>query len=107
MFFQAGRAHRVRPSSRNEREVSAHSCFLSEHSGGIHMARHVIEGSERQPVEGSRRLHATDPHEIIEVKLKLRRKNDAAYQEMIHKLEQGEAIPAMDRKTFASKFGTS
>ncbi|QYD71694.1 S53 family peptidase [Paraburkholderia edwinii] len=71
------------------------------------MARHVVEGSERQPVEGSRRLHATDPHEEIEVKLKLRRKNDAAYQDLIHKLEQGEAFAAMDRKTFASKFGTS
>ncbi|CAB3757023.1 S53 family peptidase [Paraburkholderia humisilvae] len=71
------------------------------------MAKHVVAGSERQPVVGSKRLHPTDPHEEIEVKLKLRRKNDAAYQALIHKLEEGETVPAMDRKTFASQFGTS
>ncbi|CAB3771264.1 S53 family peptidase [Paraburkholderia solisilvae] len=70
------------------------------------MAKHTVSGSERHPVEGSKKIDAANPREEIEVRLKLRRRNDAAYQELVHRLEMGESVPTMSRKDFADRFGT-
>ncbi len=71
------------------------------------MAKHSLKGSERTELVGSKNLGQYDLKEKIEVRLTLRRQHEAELRQQVNKLELGEEIPPLDRKTFAQLYSTS
>ena len=70
------------------------------------MARHVLKGSERQPLAGARAVGRADPAERMEVTVLLRRQAGAELHDRVQRLARGERAAAhLDHAGFAEKFG--
>ncbi|RFU44863.1 protease pro-enzyme activation domain-containing protein [Paraburkholderia sp. DHOC27] len=72
------------------------------------MARHVLQGSERAPVEGSTVVGHCDPAQRIEVHLILRRPAQEKFDALMKKIEAGDpGVKPLSREAFASEFGAA
>ena len=54
------------------------------------MARHAIKGSERAPMPGARSVGNADPNERLEVSVILRRPDEDALKQRLHRMARGE-----------------
>jgi kumamolisin len=68
--------------------------------------RHILKGSERQPLPGAKPVGKVDPAERLEVSVLLRRRNAAALAERVKKLARRESADNhMSREQFEDQFG--
>src|ERR1700739_1780712 len=70
------------------------------------MAKHILKGSEREPLNSARSLGKADPAERFEVSVLLRRRAGDALRARIRDLHRSSGRPAhMKREEFAQQFG--
>jgi kumamolisin len=70
------------------------------------MARHPLQGSERQPMPGARAIGKADPKERLEVSVILRHRAGDALREKVRKLAGGDRSGGyVKREDFAKQFG--
>ncbi len=70
------------------------------------MARHILKGSEREPLKGARSLGKADPAERLEVTVLLRRRGEDALRVRLTDLHRSGGRPAhIKREEFAQQFG--
>jgi kumamolisin len=70
------------------------------------MAKHILKGSEREPVEGARSLGKADPNERLEVTVLLRHRSADGLSEHVKQLHRANGRPAhIRREEFAQRFG--
>jgi kumamolisin len=68
----------------------------------------AVSGTERTPVPGARRVGPADPHEVLSVSLRLRRRTDAPPLPTLEDFCAGLGTrPRVSRSEFAAKFGAS
>jgi kumamolisin len=72
------------------------------------MPNHPLPGSDKSQPDGSQALGQCDPNEQIEVVVMLRRQDEAAFRDLMHKIDAGDAdtVP-LSREEFGKRFGAS
>jgi kumamolisin len=72
------------------------------------MTKHPLPGSERAVAEGSKVVGGCDPSEAIEVVVVLRRQDEQQFQQLMQKIEAGDAdAKPLSREALAKQFGAS
>jgi kumamolisin len=72
------------------------------------MPRHIVEGSERKPVEGAKKTGPASADERLEVSVLLRQSATAALQDRIERLNKGDtSLAPLTREAFAANHGAS
>ena len=69
-------------------------------------ARQRLAGSDRAPVEQSKRLGPIDPKEILRVVVTLRRRGARELEELAQRITRGQAAP-LSREQFAERFAVA
>ena len=70
------------------------------------MARHALQGSERQPLPGAKAIGKADPTERLEVSVILRSRAGDALRDKVHKLAGRDRSEGyVKREDFAKQFG--
>jgi len=70
------------------------------------MARHALQGSDRQPMPGARAVGKADPNERLEVSVILRHSAGDTLREKVRKLASGDRSEGqVKREDFARQFG--
>jgi kumamolisin len=72
------------------------------------MAQHSVSGSDKTQLEGSSCVGQCDPNEQIDVVVMLRRQNEAAFRQLMSRIDadEADAVP-VSREEFAKRFGAS
>jgi len=72
------------------------------------MNRHILPGSERQPMPGTKRVGAADPNQRFNVTLIVRGRNQDEFDARVARLSAGDrAQPVLSRSDFAAQFGAA